>query len=75
MSSPLASTVDPRLHALRTLAQFLTRHGPVQAAEPDALASCEPTHGDRTSSHGTSPDSPAPHANVLEGDSPCALSA
>ena len=33
MSSPLAATVDPRVHALRTLAQFLTRYGPVRSTE------------------------------------------
>lgn len=40
-------TVDPRVHALRTLAQFLTRHGPLPPVDQQRPSPAAPSdeHG------------------------------
>ncbi len=45
MSSPRAQAVDPREHALRTLAQFLTRYGPVRSAQAAPSSPCPDADG------------------------------
>jgi len=74
MSTPLTGIVDPRVHALRTLAQFLTRYGPVQPSEDAPSSPGPPSRGQ---ARGTDPsnDSPTPRASTAEGDFPCTLSA
>ena len=82
MSSSLAATVDPRVHALRTLAQFLTRHGPVRPTEdPQRVPGSDADEAGSVELPEACDSAPSPFDPLVrrpggdEDELPCALSA
>ena len=71
-------TVDPRVHALRTLAQFLTRHGPVPPVDIEHPSPCAPSDEQGAPCEGLGQYTPDPLDHRPGGDEdepPLALTA